>query len=315
MKKIAASLFALLLMFGVASVATASGGDGEWHTWATTNTSEPTGGTVNYPQTYVGEGRLAPDCGVWYQQDFYTHAGESNGVSIEEVIADGTLTNGEDHHLTNQGLDGAQMWRFVYGGDCEPESTPSPSVTPEPEVDFCDRGDRPGGVNIGKWLDRDNGGSAAECFDAEIIESCGMVDDSVTGPAGIAWGLQWKEGAGVAPEYPANNFPANFPEDYNGGSADVSYWLVGGESDYGKRSGLPNLWGESATVTVNTDCEDAPGEPEEPKEPTTEKDKTVLCSGWIKTVITTTDANGNESVGTEWEHDPSLQTCDDGENG
>lgn len=180
---------------------------------------------------------------------------------------------------------------------------------------FCDRADKPGGVSIGQWLDNDNGGSAAECFEADIIESCGTIDGSVTGPTGIAWGMQWTEGAAVAAFYPAEDFPKSFDEDYNGGSVDVSYWLVGGESDYGKRSGLPNLWGTSATLTVNTDCEEETDEPKEPKEPTTEKDETVLCSGWVKTVITATDADGNESVETEWEHDASLQTCDDGENG
>lgn len=123
----AATIGALALAGTFAGTAHATDDLEGWHTWATTNESEPTSSTVDWPQTYVGKGQLAPDCGVWYQQDRYEEA--KHGASIADVIADGVLTNGEDHHIV-------QDWRFVYGGDCvepDPTPTPEPTVTPDPE--------------------------------------------------------------------------------------------------------------------------------------------------------------------------------------
>ncbi|GAB2613780.1 LPXTG cell wall anchor domain-containing protein [Pseudactinotalea suaedae] len=72
----------------------------------------PDGGTpesVTWPQTYSPAG--AVECGVWYQVDTYKVA------DVEDLIADGILTHGEDHGV-------AISWRFVYGGDCTPPFVP-----------------------------------------------------------------------------------------------------------------------------------------------------------------------------------------------
>lgn len=82
----------------------------------------PNGGTpenVTWDQTFSAAG--AVDCGVWYQVDLYPKD------KIEQLTADGILTNGEDHGIVIS-------WRYEYAGDCapvEPEPTPTPEPTPE----------------------------------------------------------------------------------------------------------------------------------------------------------------------------------------
>jgi len=74
----------------------------------------PTAETATWPQLHSPAG--AVECGVWYQVDTYTKA------EAKRFTRDGILEHGEDHGA-------AISWRFVYGGDCDPE----PPVLPEPE--------------------------------------------------------------------------------------------------------------------------------------------------------------------------------------
>lgn len=117
-------------------------------------------------------------------------------------------------------------------------------VTPPPPND-CDTTQGPSG-------------DTSECFDYVVEQSCGTVTGSVTkqplpqfevGP----YVLVWDEGGAVVGDF--NDFPATFPEDYNGGSVQITYYIVGPEKDWLVGSGLPNFWdGNGVTITVDTDC-------------------------------------------------------------
>ena len=94
----------------------------EWHTWAVpppyVDLNPENSDDVNWPQTYVGPGKIAPtDCGLLYQQDKYTGTRDE----IDAVLEDGSLTQGEDFHLTVE-------WKFVWGPECEEPVVVEPSV-------------------------------------------------------------------------------------------------------------------------------------------------------------------------------------------
>lgn len=110
-----------------------------WYTWEITNgvtSDHPTNDSqVTYPQKLIGAGKIAPPCGVWYQQDDYSKA---KAKDIEKVLKDGVLTKGEDYGIIQGG-----SWHIVFGGKCEPTPTPtatetepseSPTATPTPSV-------------------------------------------------------------------------------------------------------------------------------------------------------------------------------------
>lgn len=82
----------------------------------------PLGGTpehVTWDQIYSPDGAIS--CGEWYQVDLYPVD------AIPGLIADGVLSNGEDHGI-------AISWRFEQAPACEPEPTPTPTPEPTPEV-------------------------------------------------------------------------------------------------------------------------------------------------------------------------------------
>ena len=96
----------------------------EWHTWEVPGQPKKNppkvGEDVNWPQTYVGPGKIEPTkCGVWYQQDKYT----AKQSVIDALWADDKLEYGEDHAIVKD-------WKFVYGGDCPPP--------PPPTVEKCE---------------------------------------------------------------------------------------------------------------------------------------------------------------------------------
>lgn len=78
--------------------------DGGWE-------EAPTAETVTWDQTYIPD-PSSLKCGVWYQVDTYHPA------DVPALIADGMLTNGEDHKVV-------LSWRFVYGGDCPTPPAPA----------------------------------------------------------------------------------------------------------------------------------------------------------------------------------------------
>src|SRR5690606_21606195 len=92
---------------------------------------------------------------------------------------------------------------------------------------------------------------------------CGVATGSVTSQpapqyAAGPFRLVWNEGDGIADPYGPSNFPATFPEDYNGGSVTISYYIVGPEKDwFSTNSGeVPNYWnGIYGTQVIDTDCE------------------------------------------------------------
>jgi len=97
---------------------------------------------VSWPQTILGSGKIAPDCDVQVQQDYWAGWREQ----IEAILADGILsrTNGipEDSQVVKE-------WTFVDGGDCPVIEEPQPEyVTPLPPTfdDFC--GTKDDAVNI-----------------------------------------------------------------------------------------------------------------------------------------------------------------------
>lgn len=109
----------------------------------------------------------------------------------------------------------------------------------------------------------EHGYDGGSCFDYTVNVECGVATGSVTNqptpqyPVG-PFRLVWNEGDGIADPYGPSSFPATFPEDYNGGSVTISYYIVGPESDwFSTNSGeVPNYWnGIYETLVVDTDCE------------------------------------------------------------
>jgi len=159
------------------------------------------------------------------------------------------------------------------------------------QVDYCDPSQRPAGMSIGEWLASAQF-DGADCFEYEIDQRCGYLDITVT---------KYPEKDGWAPYsviyttddtvvYPANSFPANFAEDEDGGSVDVTWYIVGPEGDYLKGFGLPNFWDNiGETITVDTDCEDP-----EPDTVRIRIDKLIDKDGDLNTTDDRTDAPGWE---------------------
>lgn len=141
MKKFLAILTTGVLLIAGTTTATAyqGEGEGEWHTWEVQGNYGPNWDqdywqAFDQPQVHLGKGQLTPACETWAQVDFYPYAAQKHGKSIADVIADGLLHEGEDHHLTGH-ADG--KWYFLYGGPCaEPEPTPEvkPKSSPEPKA-------------------------------------------------------------------------------------------------------------------------------------------------------------------------------------
>lgn len=95
-----------------------------WVTWSTSFlVSNPQNANdVAWPQTFLGFGQIAPECGVQVQQDHYVGSREA----IDAVLADDTLDGlpPEDSGVVTPG------WVFVDGGVCAPEpQEPSVVVT------------------------------------------------------------------------------------------------------------------------------------------------------------------------------------------
>lgn len=132
-------------------------------------------------------------------------------------------------------------------------------ATVNTDTDFCDPSQRPAGMSIAEWL-AENDFDSADCFDINVVEECGVADVSLaTMPKDLFYQAVWMEGD-VDPIFPANEFPAEFEEDYNDGSVVISWWLEGPEADYLEDTRLPNFWDNRAgKLTVNTDCESEPG--------------------------------------------------------
>lgn len=135
-------------------------------------------------------------------------------------------------------------------GDCKP--------TPPPP--FCDTTSPAGSVK--NWITSQGRAHGGECFEVEFEPECGVANGLVTKqvtpqyPQG-PYRLVWREGTETATGY--KNFPATFVEDYNGGSVDITYFIVGPEKDWLVDAPVPNFWtGNGITATIDTDCEVPP---------------------------------------------------------
>lgn len=108
---------------------------GEWcEGWFTSLTTylnaNPQGADdVSWPQTIIGAGKLAPECGTQVQQDYWAGTREQ----INAILADGQLTRPggtpEDSQVVRD-------WEFADGGECPPVVPEKP--TPRPWSDQRD---------------------------------------------------------------------------------------------------------------------------------------------------------------------------------
>lgn len=128
-----------------------------------------------------------------------------------------------------------------------------------PGVDYCD----PAQYSIVTDKDKLTGAQRADCFDVTPIIECGEFNVTVTGPT---YGDK-KYRAVYTLDGTKNNYkslPVSFNEDEGGGSVDVSWFLVGPESNWfatdagaSHNTGIPNFWeGNPKTVKVKTDCDE-----------------------------------------------------------
>ncbi len=130
-------------------------------------------------------------------------------------------------------------------------------TTTDPPPEYCDPSQKPGGTSIDEWVPND-----VNCLSFEVVPDCGVllgvVRSDIEAPWGDGYALAWSEGS---PDY--TNFdqvlPAGWPEDYNGGSVEIFYWIIGPEAGYVQGHDLPNYWDENAaSIVIDTDCEDPP---------------------------------------------------------
>ena len=125
----------------------------------------------------------------------------------------------------------------------------------EEPINYCNPA--PARGSVADWVPTD-----VDCVTFEIVKTCGVLDAEINNLTPYeGWAVSWSVGS---PDYNyTTSLPADFEEDYNGGSVEVYYWLTGPEGDYVKgRSHIPNYWdGNAKSVTVNTNCE----EDEEPQ--------------------------------------------------
>lgn len=148
-------------------------------------------------------------------------------------------------------------------------------------VDYCDPSQKPGGQSIGEWVPKD-----VNCVEPSVNAVCGTLEGSVNNLTPIGYGISWSEGS---PDYNfVTSLPATFPEDYNNGSVEVFYWVVGGEKDYVTGRNIPNFWEQNAaSETVNTNCEEEPvvatttTEEEDFSKPKSDKQEAVAPVGGV----------------------------------
>lgn len=103
--------------------------------------------------------------------------------------------------------------------------------------------------------------STDDCVDFDVVKACGSVSViDWRNDTNLGYAVAFEEGAATY-DFAANaTFGGRaFPEDHNGGSVSVSYYVVGAEADFIKapRTALPNFWDQSAaSVEVDTNCQD-----------------------------------------------------------
>jgi hypothetical protein len=193
---------------------------------------------------------------------------KSGNNSFGDLQHSGVLGNGiyEEgcYEVTGVGTRTVTVKRLIESNDCKGISHIDVVYDNKDETNYCDPSEKPGGISIATWLER-NKIDGADCFDYEVVQQCGYLNVSLTEYpvfAGKPYSAVYTTNGKV--ELPANSFPAEFDEDENNGSVNVTWFIVGPEKDYLVGTSLPNYWdGTSKTVAVDTDCEDAPEEEED----------------------------------------------------
>lgn len=128
------------------------------------------------------------------------------------------------------------------------------------EIDYCDPTQKPGGMSIAQWLEA-NDVDGSDCFEYEVIQECGSLDVAFTKnetPYNYSFRYALGDETPTLENWEGTGpLPVNFDEDENGGSVELTYYVVGPEGDYFEGFGMPNIWdGNGVTVVIDTDCEE-----------------------------------------------------------
>jgi len=152
-----------------------------------------------------------------------------------------------------QANDAVEIKSIVIAGD-QAQSSPDGEIS----VDLCDPSQKPGGTSIAEWH-TENQFDGSSCFTFEVAQQCGSLDvQFTTNNTGLGFEFNYALGSAVPVDFAdGSSLPVSYDEDENGGSVDVTYYVVGQEKDYFTGTDVPNFWdGAGVTVSVDTDCED-----------------------------------------------------------
>jgi hypothetical protein len=213
------------------------------------NVTGSIGGTADSVSHDVGSGKVVKGVCIKSGDNMF------NGNKHSGVLGNGTYENG-CYQITGVGTQQVTVTRLKGGSSCQGIS--HIDVVVEDKSDFCDPSTFNG--SVGNVVPKE-----VRCVEPNINVVCGALEGGVTNLTPLSYGISWSEGS---PDYNFNtSLPATFPEDYNGGSVEVFYWVVGAEADYVTGRNIPNFWEQNAaSVTIDTDC-DKEGTPVVPEVP------------------------------------------------
>ncbi|HEX5798306.1 MAG TPA: hypothetical protein VFX79_03030 [Candidatus Saccharimonadales bacterium] len=216
------------------------------------NVTGSIGGSADSVSHDVGSGKVVKGVCIKSGSNMF------GGNQHSGVLGNGTYENG-CYQITGVGTQQVTVTRLKGGSSCQGIS--HIDVVVEDKSDFCDPSTFNG--SVGNVVPKD-----VRCVEPNINVVCGALEGAVSNLTPLSYGISWSEGS---PDYNFNtSLPASFPEDYNGGSVEVFYWVVGAEADYVTGRNIPNFWEQNAaSVTVDTDCDDEEGNGETPRTPLT----------------------------------------------
>lgn len=214
-------------------------------------------GTADLVTTDVGAGKVVD--GVCIKSG----KGMFNGVKHSGVLDNGTYET-DCYKVEGVGTQTAKVTRLKDSNDCKGIS--HIDVVTRDISGICEL---PSRGSVAQWL-ASNGVDGSVCFDYEVTQACGSLDVQFTeNLSPYTYSFRYAIGdqtPNIANWAGDGSLPVGFGEDENGGSVDVTYYVVGPESDYFTGSGIPNIWdGNGETVAVVTDCE-SESEDEDPDE-------------------------------------------------
>ncbi|HEX6946231.1 MAG TPA: hypothetical protein VF246_02655 [Acidimicrobiia bacterium] len=187
------------------------------------------------------------------------------------------------------------------------------TTTSTAPVDYCNAQNKPGGISLAAWLEL---GGNPDCLDIAIEAACGMVTGGISRNETIwdTWAVAFEEAPATYDLGNAQFGSMSFPEDHNGGSVVVAYYLVGPEADYGKISGEPNFWLQNAaTIVVDTDCQEPSTTTTSMPSTTTTSEPTTTTSQPTTTTSQPTTTT-SEPTTTSSSVQPTRYACDEETN-